>query len=252
MVGHRPGAHAPSTAGVERGAGLPATTFVLVHGAWHGGWAWDRVNPLLQTAGAHVVTPDLTHNRDVGLHTHVDEVVAALDVVPRDHSIVLVGHSYAGLVVRQAADQRAERVASIVLVDGWAGADGASMFTLAPTWFVNAIRASARASRNGWLVPTPPPASFGIEDPADAAWLQQRLRAHPLQTFTESTRLTGAVDRIPGTGIHCRPQIFPFADLATNLGYDLVAIDGPHDLMLADPEALVRELLAASRCRPAD
>jgi pimeloyl-ACP methyl ester carboxylesterase len=227
-------------------------TFVLVHGAWHGGWAWDRVTPLLRAAGAQVVTPDLTHHRDVGLHTHVDEVVAALDALPSDRTIVLVGHSYAGLVVRQAADRSPDRVACLVLVEGWAGPHGASMFTLAPAWFADAVRASAQAGGAGWRVPAPRPATFGIEDPADVAWLEARLRSHPLRAFAESTRLTGAVDRIPGVGIYCRPQTFPFADFAKELGYDLVGMDGPHDVMLTHPESLARELLAAFRRLPAD
>ncbi|MFG2055620.1 alpha/beta fold hydrolase [Micromonospora sp. NPDC048930] len=225
------------------------STFVLVHGAWHGGWAWGRVVPLLRAAGAHVIAPDLTHDRDIGLRTHVDEVVAALDAVPGDREVVLVGHSYAGLVVREAADRRAERVGRIVLVDGWAGVDGASMSTLAPAWFTDAVRASAQATGDGWRIPAPDPAAFGIEDPADAAWLRRRLRPQPLRTFTESTRLTAAVDRIPGTGVYCRPQTFPFADLADALGYHLVAVDGPHDVMLTHPETLAAALLAEARRR---
>jgi len=228
---------------------VPATTFVLVHGAWHSGWAWERVTPLLRATGAQVVAPDLTHDRDIGLHTHVAEVVAVLDAVPGDRAVVLVGHSYAGLVVRQAADSRAERVASIVLVEGWAGGDGTSVFTLAPAWFTDTVRTSAQARGDGWRVPAPAPAAFGIDDAADAAWLRRRLHPHPLRAFAEPTRLTGAVDRIPGTGIYCRPQTFPFADLAEGLGYDLVAVDGPHDVMLTHPESLARELLAASRWR---
>jgi pimeloyl-ACP methyl ester carboxylesterase len=225
---------------------LRGTTFVLVPGAWHGGWAWHRVAPLLRTAGAHVVTPDLTLDRDVGLETHVDEVVAALDAVSPDHRTVLVGHSYAGLVTRQAADRRPERVAHLVLVEGWAGADGSSLLTLAPTWFVDAVHAAARANGDGRLIPAPAPAAFGIDDPDDADWLRQRLRPHPLRTFAEPTRLSGAVDRIPGTGIYCRPQTLPFADLAQRLGYQVSALDGPHDVMLTRPEPLARELLNAA------
>lgn len=222
------------------------TTFVLVHGAWHGGWAWNRVTPLLQDTGAHIITPDLTLDGDVGLETHVDEVVAALDAVSTDRTTVLVGHSYAGLVIRQAADRRPERVAHLVLIEGWAGADGTSMITLAPTWFVDAVHAAAQANDDDRLIPAPKPAAFGINNPDDAAWLQQRLRPHPLRTFAEPTRLSRAVDRIPGTGIYCRPQTLPFADIAQRLGYHLAALDGPHDVMLTHPELLAQELLTAA------
>ncbi|MFJ6672131.1 alpha/beta fold hydrolase [Actinosynnema sp. NPDC091369] len=216
------------------------TTYVLVHGAWHGGWAWERVTPLLTATGAHVVAPDLTHDRDVGLADHVAEVVAAVDAVT-DPDLVLVGHSYAGLVVREAADRRPDRIAHLVLVDGWAGPDGSSLSGLAPDWFTERI--TAAAGPDG-LVPPPPPASYGVTDPDDADWLGRRLRTHPLRTFTDPTRLTGAVDRVPGTGVHCVPEAFPFARFAADLGYRTVPLDAAHDVPLTDPRAVADVLLA--------
>ncbi|MFD8690222.1 alpha/beta fold hydrolase [Streptomyces sp. NPDC059651] len=216
------------------------TTFVLVHGAWHGSWAWERVTPLLVRAGARVVTPSLTLGRDVGLHHHVDEVVSAIRETA-DEELVLVGHSYAGLVVRQAADRSPERVNHIVLVEGWAGADGAGMESLAGDRFMAGVRAGAG---DGWSVPAPAPARFGITEPDDVRWLAERLRGHPVRSFTERTRLSGAVDRIPGTGVICRPETFPFARFAAGLGYRQVALDGPHDVMLTHPRSVADTLLA--------
>ncbi|MFI7641499.1 alpha/beta fold hydrolase [Nonomuraea sp. NPDC049400] len=230
------------------------TVFVLVHGAWYGSWAWDRVTPLLHQAGARTVTPALTLDGDAGLHLHADEVVAALDGLAgnRDQARgaaddgILVGHSYAGLVVRQAADLRPHLVSRIVLIDGWAGGDGTSLFDLAPDSFVTAIRAAAEARGGGTTIPAPPPGAFGITDPADAAWLADRLIPQPLRTFTEPTRLTGAVDKIPGTGIYCRPLTYPFNRFADELGYRSIPLDGPHDAMLSRPEAVARLLLQAA------
>lgn len=221
------------------------TTFVLVHGAWHGPWAWDRVVPLLHAAGARTLTPDLRTPGDHGLHDDARTVVAALDTAANDDDLVLVGHSYAGLVVREAADARPDAVGDIVLVDGWAGANGASMFGLAPDTFVRAVRTSAETLGGGRHIPAPPPAAFGIVDADDAAWLAARLLPQPLRTFTEPTRLSGAIDRIPGTAIHCRPPTYPFDRFGEALGYRTRALDGPHDVMLTDPEPLVRILLDA-------
>jgi len=207
------------------------TTFVLVHGAWHGGWAWERVVPLLPNA----VAPDLTHDRDVGLDDHVDELLSVVDSVD-DPDLVLVGHSYAGLVVRQAADRRPDRVAHVVLVEGWAARSGVSLIDLAP--FLAGILAAA----DGWRVPAPAPAAYGVTDPEDVAWLSSRLCDQPLRTFTEPTTLTGAVDRIPGTAVHCRPEVRPFARLGKELGYRSVAIDGAHDIMLTDPRGVAEAL----------
>ncbi|MEU1664414.1 alpha/beta hydrolase [Streptomyces sparsogenes] len=221
------------------------TTFVLVHGAWHGPWAWDRVAPLLHAAGARTLTPDLSAQEDCGLHDHAEVVIAALDTVPEDDELVLVGHSYAGLVVREAADARPDAVDHIALVDGWAGADGAGMFSLAPDTFVTRVRAAAESSGGGRRIPAPPPAAFGIVDAEAAAWLAARLLPQPLRTFTEGTRLSGAVDRIPGTAICCRPQTYPFDRFGEAVGYRTLALDGPHDVMLTHPEPLARMLLRA-------
>ena len=148
------------------------TTYVLVHGAWHGPWAWDRVVPLLRAAGARTLTPDLSAPGDHGLHDHAAIVVAALDAAldtgePDD--LVLVGHSYAGLVVREAADARPDLVSHLVLVDGWAGPDGASLFGLAPERFVQVMRAAAEQSGDGRSIPAPPPSAYGIEEAEAAA-----------------------------------------------------------------------------------
>jgi pimeloyl-ACP methyl ester carboxylesterase len=220
------------------------TTFVLVHGAWHGDWAWEHVVPLLDSTGARAVVPNLTVESDLGLSDHVSEVVAVLDALPADGRTVIVGHSYGGLVVRQAADLRADRVAHVVLVDGWAGGDGASLFSLAPKWFVDGIRTAA--AKNGWSIPAPHPAVFGITEPDDVQWLEARLRPHPVRAFEEATRLSGAIEAISGTAIYCYPPSLPFAQFA-DLGYRIVALDGPHDVMLTDPESLARELLAAAQ-----
>ncbi|MEV0384680.1 alpha/beta hydrolase family protein [Nonomuraea sp. NPDC050643] len=223
------------------------TTYVLVHGAWHGPWAWDRVVPLLHAAGARTLTPDLSAPGDHGLHDHAEVVAAAVDTVRDDDELVLVGHSYAGLVVRQAADARPGRVGHVVLVDGWAGGDGASLFGLASAPFVQALRSLAETLGDGWRIPAPPPAAYGITDGDDAAWLAERLVPQPLRTFTEATRLSGAVARIPGTAVYCTPQTYPFDRFGTEVGYRTVALDGPHDVMLSHPEPLARLLLEAGR-----
>ncbi|MER5383001.1 alpha/beta hydrolase [Streptomyces sp. NPDC002688] len=222
------------------------TTFVLVHGAWHGPWAWDRTVPLLHAAGARTLTPDLSTVGDHGLHDHAGTVVAALDTVREDGDLVLVGHSYAGLVVREAADARPDLISRIVLVDGWAGPDGASMVSLAPDGFADTVRTAAEKLGDGWRIPAPPPEVFGVVDTDDAAWLAARMVPQPLRTFTEPTRLSGAVDRIPGTAVHCRPQTYPFERFGEAVGYRTHALDGPHDIMLTDPEPLARILLDAS------
>lgn len=217
------------------------TTYVLVHGAWYGAWAWDRVVPLLEKTGARTVVPELSAGAEVGLDDHADEITAVLESI--DDDALLVGHSYAGLVVRQAADQRPDRVRHIVLVEGWAGPGGSSLFGLAPDWFAERLQPTAVDGE----LPTLPASLLGVEDVDDVRWVEQCMRTHPLRTFTDPTRLTGAVDQIPGTGIYGRSTPLPFADLARALGYRTVPMDGPHSVMITDPELLADLLLEVRR-----
>jgi pimeloyl-ACP methyl ester carboxylesterase len=227
------------------------TALVLVHGAWHGAWCWERVVAPLAAHGVDVRTPTLTglgERRDeldpaIGLRTHVDDVVALLDAA--DAPVVLAGHSYAGLVVREAADRRPDAVARLVMIDAWIGADGDSLLGLAPDWMVEAITTAATQLGDGWRVPPPDPALVGVDDPVDAAFLRAQLTDQPLATFTDATRLTGAVDQIPTHAATAEPSVLPFRRWASEAGWPTRPIEGGHDLMLTAPLDLSAVLLQA-------
>src|SRR3954453_21148411 len=99
-------------------------TFVLVHGAWHGGWCWRRVAPLLRVAGHAVYTPTLTGlgerahllTREVGLETHIRDTVNVLECEELN-DVILVGHSYGGIVITGTAERAPERVGHLVYLD---------------------------------------------------------------------------------------------------------------------------------------
>ena len=97
------------------------STFVLIHGAWHGGWCWSKVAPLLRKQGHAVIAPDLpghgednTPTAEITLKKYTDAVVALLDLQPQP--VVLVGHSMGGLVISEAAERRPEKIESLVYV----------------------------------------------------------------------------------------------------------------------------------------
>jgi pimeloyl-ACP methyl ester carboxylesterase len=191
-----------------------APTFVLVHGAWHSGECWERVVPLLESAGHRVLAPSLTGYGDkahllgpeVGLDTHVDDVVKLiLDEDLTD--AVLVGHSYAGLVISSAANRIPDRISHLVYLDAMVPEDGESAIDVMP---VNRYLVDlAKKSESGWRVPplpaSPPPLGlFGVTDPADVAWLRALLSDQPVRCLEQPVHLDNpAVNKIARTHIHC-------------------------------------------------
>ncbi|MGV9300370.1 alpha/beta fold hydrolase [Amycolatopsis sp. NPDC003676] len=188
------------------------TTFLLVHGAWHSGRAWDRVVPLLESAGHRVLAPSLTGYGDkkhllspeTGLDTHVQDVV---DLLRAEEDVVLVGHSYAGLVISSAANELPDRVAELVYLDAMVPEDGETAVDVQP--ISQRLIDLAAQHGDGWRVPPLPeqPAPFGlfgVTDPADVAWLREMLSDQPVRCLQQPVRLDNPAARaIPRTHIHC-------------------------------------------------
>lgn len=220
-------------------------TYVLVHGAWHGGWCWRAVAERLRAAGHTVHTPTLTGLGErshlvtptTGLRTHVDDLWGVMRYEDlRD--VVLVGHSYAGFVVRETADRMPDRVARLVLVDGWAGRDGESFDDRSPEYFRTWVE---RATTDG-LVRPPRPVGIGVTDPATGEWLARLLTPQPRYSFAEPTRLTGAVDDIACRAIVCTPSGIPYTDWAREFGWPTTDLATGHDAMITAPEELAKLL----------
>lgn len=190
------------------------STFLLVHGAWHSGQCWERVIPLLESAGHRVLAPTLTGygdtarllSRDVGLDTHVDDVVGLINDEGLGE-VVLVGHSYAGLVISSAANQIPDRIAHLVYLDAMVPEDGESAVDVQP--MTRNLIDLAESSDSGWRVPPlpeqePPFGLFGVTDPADVAWLRSMLSDQSVRCLQQPVRLDNpAVHAIPRTHIHC-------------------------------------------------
>src|SRR6476469_10357450 len=188
------------------------STYLLVHGAWHSGECWARVVPLL--AGHRVLTPTLTGYGDtahlagpeVGLDTHVDDIVRL--IADEDLTdVVLVGHSYAGLVVSSVANEVPYRVGHLVYLDAMVPEDGETAADVLPV--TRPLIDLTLRSDSGWRMPPPPeqppPAGlFGVTDPADLAWLRSMLSDQPVRCLQERVRLDNPdAAKIPRTHIHC-------------------------------------------------
>lgn len=190
------------------------STYLLVHGAWHSGQSWERVVPLLTSAGHRVVAPSLTGYGDkvhllspeVGLDTHVDDIVRL--IIEEDLTdVVLVGHSYAGLVISSAANRVPERIAHLVYLDAMIPEHGENAVDAQP--ITQVLIDNAAKSDTAWRIPPlpelPPPAGlFGVTDPADVAWLRTMLSDQPVLCLQQPVQLDNpAAATIQRTHIHC-------------------------------------------------
>jgi pimeloyl-ACP methyl ester carboxylesterase len=222
------------------------TRLILVHGAWHGGWVWDRVVPHLRAAGHDPVAIDLPATSPSGLGSrladHAAALAAAVESSPGPPAVV--AHSYAGLVAQAALASSAAPVDRLVLLDAWLGDDGDSMLSLAPNWAADHWRATRVPDRLGDALPPPPPELVGVTDPADAAMLAARLVDQPWRTFEDRLRLPGPWLRSPTHAIVCDPPSgMPFEQWAADRGLPVTRIRTGHDAMITAPEDLARMLV---------
>ncbi|NGO75511.1 alpha/beta hydrolase [Streptomyces sp. YC504] len=225
-------------------------TFVLVPGAWHGGWTFEAVTPLLERAGHTVHALTLTGLRpddddatvaSANLDTHADDVLSLLGRT-RITDATLVGHSYGGMVISAAADRAGGRVSRLVHLDAYVPRDGESCWSLTTDGYRRSFVEGA--ADTGYAVRPPFRAPHG-GDP--------RRRPHPLASVVQSIRLTGAVDRVPRREfVYCSGWAdgTPFTALRTRLQADpewhVHDVPTGHNAMREAPRAVAELLLRAA------
>lgn len=228
------------------------STIVLVPGAWHGGWCWQRVVPRLEEAGHRVYTPTLSGVSDrahiinpyIGLETHVDDIVKLIEAYDLAE-VTLVGHSYAGQVITGVADRLPARLARRVYLDAFIG-DGRPAIDLLPVTVAHHYRESVEQSGFGWLIPPRPLEKLGVTSSDDLRWLVPRLTPHPWKTYTDPLPLTGDYRDVPGVFVECVEwmRVFQvFARQSAAEGWETHELKSGHEAMVTAPEELVSVLL---------
>jgi pimeloyl-ACP methyl ester carboxylesterase len=224
------------------------TTYVLMHGAWHGGWCWTRVATRLRAAGHTVFTPTFTGVSDrahllspaVDLSTHVEDIVRLIDAEAITDA-VLVGHSYAGMVASGVAERRPEALRLRVHLDAFLPTDGEAAIDLLPEGPAHHYREAVEGPGFGWLIPPRSLEVLGVTDQADLAWLTPRLTPHPWATYTEAIALSEAEAGVPGAYIECTDwmRVFrPQAERARSRGWPVHELPTGHEAMVTAPDAL--------------
>lgn len=248
---------AACTATPHAPAGGARRHYVLVHGAWHGAWAWQRLAPLLRQAGHTVSAPTLSglgeraHHAPgrCGLDVHVQDILAHLQMEDLSQ-VVLVGHSYAGCVVSGVLAARPGRVAHALYLDAFVPNHGQGLanFVLPP------VKSDfERLAATEGLVPPPPPASWGerwgVNEPAMLAWAQARITPQAALSFTQTVRGDPFADgAVRLSYLKCTQNPNPgFKNVAAAVQKDprfrYAEVDGHHNVMLINPERLAEALL---------
>lgn len=232
-------------------------TYVLVHGGGHGGWCYQRVAQLLRAAGHEVFTPTMTGvgerahlvNSSVDLDLHIQDIVAVLEFEDLN-DVVLVGHSYGGMVITGVADRAAVRVGKLVYLDAATPINGQSLVDVAGP-IIEAVRPGGMTVDGVELVLLPAPEAglfYGVSDPEDLAWMATRLTAHPWRCFEQRLELTNeqALWAIPQFHIVCTSTLATrdaaLMETARSMGR-LWDIDTGHDLMITEPQKVADALL---------
>lgn len=229
------------------------TEFVLVAGAWLGSWAWDEVVPELRAAGhgAHPLTlSGVAERRDApaGQQTHVQDVVGEVERLDL-REVVLVGHSYAGVPVGQAAERIGDRLSRVVFVDSNVPVDGEPFVS---AWPEGAAEVGAALAEHGGYWPPPSAADCagqGLTDEQIARFLRGAT-PHPGAPLTEPAELARPLGELRATYVKCLldgPEPNPYVTaLLTSERWELVRMDTGHWPMFSQPHELARVLLASA------
>jgi pimeloyl-ACP methyl ester carboxylesterase len=242
-------------------------TFVLVHGAFHGGWCWRDVAAQLRAAGHEVFAPTLTGLGErshlaspaVDLSTHIRDVANLIEWEDLREA-VLVGHSYGGMVITGVADRLPDRLAGVIYLDALVPQDGQCVLDLQPPERRESILEEV-AAKGGWFWPPRTGAFYGVRDPARQAWVDGKCTPQPFHTLFERLRLADA----PGGKVSRKLYLLctdpPLAYLrkfydwaAASPGWEVRELATSHDAMITQPEILAGLLVewAARRGKVSD
>jgi pimeloyl-ACP methyl ester carboxylesterase len=233
------------------------SSFVLVHGAWHGSWCWKRVRKALQAQGHEVFTPTLTGLADrshllaraVNLETHILDVVNLIRWEELT-DITLCGHSYGGCVISGVADRLPEHIRALVYLDAFVLEDGDNQMQHLPEAYSREFREGAKNLGDGWKVPPVPASAFKVNT-ADREWVDRQCTMQPIETMLQRLQFTGGIELIENvtyiraTG-YSEGSPFPqFYEKAKAKGWTTRTVPCGHDVMVDLPDELTALLVEA-------
>ena len=232
------------------------TDFVLVHGAWHGAWCWRKLLPLLREQGHRAFVVSLTGlgdrahqlNPDIRLATHVDDITAVIEAEELT-DLILVGHSYGGLLATGVADRLPERIRRLVYLDAIVPHSGECWSEFHDPVRREQTRAHIRQHGN---LPVPDPAIYALQ-PDDEAWVRRRLVPQPGGVYDDPLTFdTRRVSSLPRTFVDCNQPAVPGVAMSrirvrAEPGWQVLEMATGHDAMISAPKALAAILCALAK-----
>ena len=241
--------------------GTKKETFVLVHGAWHGGWCYRHTAAALRKMGHEVFTPTHTgvgeraHKADenITLETHIRDVAGCIEA-EEISDIILVGHSYGGMVITGVADRMADRIKALVYLDAFVPGDGESLMALlhkavepaVAAQFIVGFRGAALEKTCGMTHPLTAE-MLGVS-PANREWVNRRCVPQALATFEMPVLLSGKIEKVKrrlyilADGWDPSPFRYFAKKYDGAPGWDVIKLPGGHDVMVDLPNELAAVL----------
>jgi len=227
-------------------------TLVLVHGAYHGGWCWQKLTPLLKDYA--VFTPTLTGQGkrtqlltpELTLNTHINDIVALI-TAENLKRVILVGHSYAGMIIAGVNEVIPEKIAQLVFLDAFIPQNNKSAYDIIDPAFYESSQYLADKYGDGWRLSVPEDKIapwWGIDNPTLCQWIYPQLSDCSIHFLETPLKLSAHFDEVKKTYIHCatpsnlKIMMLPFYKQAREAGWPIFKIDTGHEPMLTEPEQL--------------
>ena len=229
--------------------------FLLIHGAWHGGWVWNEISEILRYQRYSVSTPTLTGlgekkhllSSKITIETFIEDVVNHI-IFENLNNIILVGHSFAGSVISGVADRLKDRIQKLVYFDAMILTDGQKPFDITPKETVEQRIELAKKFGNNISIPAPSADAFGVFDIKKSLLLEEKLTPHPLSAFQSKLILKNEVGNgIPLSYIFCKKPVYKSLEssreVVRKMKWPIFELNAGHDAMLTHPKETLNLLM---------
>ena len=229
--------------------------FLLIHGAWHGGWVWNEISDILRYQRYSDSTPTLTGlgekknllSSKITIETFIEDVVNHI-VFENLNNIILVGHSFAGSVISGVADRLKDRIKKLIYFDAMILIDGQKPFDITPKETVEQRIELAKKFGNNISIPAPSADAFGVFDIKKSLLLEEKLTPHPLSAFQSKLVLKNEVGNgIPLSYIFCTKPVYKSLEssreVVRKMKWPIFELNAGHDAMLTHPKETLNLLM---------